>query len=208
MKKIFRSNLVLLIILSFFFITKSFSQDVKEIRFNKMQMDRNFLMEDKIQIHLKIDTTQNRSAKGLIFSFRIINSLNKDIDVNNPLNYLQITLLNNEGYNIQIPEFHKVINEKSNVYHDSFKVLKVTLNNKILNDSSSIKTISIPAQSNYEALIKIEDVQATINGKPTSDLTKVKVDIGSYKLLITSALVGNGISNQIFQVGPVEVSYH
>lgn len=189
---------------------KSYAQSIHEIRLSSINTDTKDAMNNSIDVFLKMDSIQKNSAGSIKFMIKLVNKSNEDITIKNPLDFLQVMLIDGQGNNIAIPQLQRIkINTKGEEPpYRSFAIESIVSSARsISNDSLLKKEIIISNNSDYKISLKIESVLAKQSAGLPSNEKRSKIAKGEYSFGLTFSLIGEGIQAQIFQSSPLKILY-
>lgn len=172
------------------------SKSIKILRFTRLFNKIDTGLQYKIAAFLIIDTAQKQSQNGIHFSIKLVNDSTGNLVVNNPLDFLHISLWNDSKINIipEQPSRYKIDRKDSFGFsYTAFNIEKVVINNSSSNiNLNSEKYIHIPSKGEYEIYLSVRDALKTNgNEKPLITNEKIPIDKGNYQLLISLGIAMN-----------------
>jgi hypothetical protein len=160
-----------------------------------------------MRVIMNADTTQKSSAKGLQFSIKLQNDSATEVIVRNPLDQLQITILDPAWKEVQFPYRGRRLGHDGGWTNNSFVVNRVTINGR----STDVKLlqdyyISIPGSGKVEIFIGITNVLKPGAVRPYTVEQTIPVPTGIYKVMLTLGLL-EGQSADVLNMPPVKINY-
>lgn len=158
--------------------------------------------------YVSMDTVQSRSSSGIGLVIHVINTSGRSITVFNPLESLQLVILNAAGEQVHIPHLPQTLIDgtKGTKGEEAYAVAGYTINKKAVGGGAAPDKITLPAKGQFEIALFVPQVLA---GKQSaqSPQQRVSVQPGRYQFFITLS-VSDLQSNTILQAGPISINYH
>ena len=161
-----------------------------------------------LQIQLKADSIQRRSANGIRFSLRIENESPDSMLLRNPLDLLSPSLLDEAGRNILYPYVPRTfINTNGPSASKSFDIDRIQVNNRTVDKTLAQATdIAVPPKGSLEFFLSIKISLRPGAEKPYTEDKTMPVPPGNYQLQMTMATM-QGEKNSLWRVPPVRIRY-
>lgn len=163
----------------------------------------------KVQVFVKFDSIQFASDAGLKFSLRLKNNTSDTVVIINPIDFLNITLLDSTGRNRLIPYISKVYLRNTEAFTGyPFSGGTPMLNGELLKDKVFEMThFVIPAKSSYEVFFNIKSAIRNNAKTPHSPSDIVNLEAGTYNLVIASTIAKDITSSTTFFVSQLLIKY-
>lgn len=191
------------------FAGKSEAQEVIKVKLNAVENKFSKSKENakEVEMYVTIDTVQLESKKGVIFSVSLINNSGRDITLQNPLDFLQLMLVNEKGENVILPQPPKaLINTRNPTRHRSFDVEEIKLNGREIKPDSLSSKITIKKGGSFEGLLSIK-IMLGQNESNMRIRTGVKLLPGRYSFRVIFSLVGQDIESGILTAEVIPINY-
>ncbi len=154
---------------------------------------------------LKVEPTQKLASGGILFRIELINESDHPLTLKNPLDFLNYTLIDQEGNTIQLPgrSLKFFINTRRPLPNHAFRVLGLSAGGEEVTDrDQDSETIRVPSAAGYRMDLLIEKVS-----RSSSDRTPVPISAGTYTFSVSLGLMrDDGRASLQLRAPAIEIS--
>jgi hypothetical protein len=170
----------------------------------------------RLHIYVKLDTVQYEQQGGITFSVRYNNPTTESIVTINPLDFIQISLINSKWVDMMPHVTSRVMHCGTDpatipvfaYYRDKYLIESVLLNNKPAPYNMDANNIMLPGESNLVITFRIPEVVDWKAAKPKAPPPRIKTPADKYLFTLTQSLkTGNLSSFATYKAGFVSINY-